>query len=96
MPGGESRVYGFEEFIGLNEDCVLVSVMQPWKNTLHVSGHMENVDKCLFRTSSKWMMAAALRSFGSGLLVDESEKAAEVLKKETREAGMIKESSLLR
>lgn len=87
-------MWGFEEFIGLNEDCVLVSVMQPWKNTLHVSRHMENVDKCLFRTSSKWMTAAALRSFGLGLL-DESEKAVEVLKKETRESGMIKESSLL-
>lgn len=70
----------FEELVGLNEDWVLVSVILPWNNTFHVSGHLENVDKCLFRASSKWMMAAALRSYSSGLVVDESEKAAEVLK----------------
>lgn len=74
---------------------MVVSVLLPWKNTFPVSGHMENVDKCLFRTPSKWMLAAALGSFGLVLLVDQSEKAAEVLKEETRESGMIKESSLL-
>lgn len=70
---------GFEELIGLNEDWVLVSVLLPWRNACHVSGHMENVDKCLFRASNKWMMAAALRSYSSGLLVGDSEKAAEAL-----------------
>lgn len=71
---------GFEELIGLNEDWVLVSVMLPWRNTSHASGHLENVDKCFFRTSTKCTMAAALRSHSSGLVVDEKEKAAEVLK----------------
>lgn len=79
MPGGDRRACGFEELIGLNEDWVLVSVLLPWRNACHVSGHMENVDKCLFRASNKWMMAAALRSYSSGLLVGDSEKAAEAL-----------------
>lgn len=53
-------------------------------------GTMENVNKCLFGKFSKWMMAAGIMSWVSDLLVDENEKAAEVLKEETREFGVIK------
>lgn len=58
-------------------------------------GTVENVNKCSFGKFSKWMMAAGVTSQVSDLPVDESEKAAEVLKEETREFGVIKEEHSL-
>lgn len=46
MPGGERLVCAFEELTGLNEDWMLVSVLLPWKNSFHVPGPRENMDKC--------------------------------------------------
>lgn len=58
-------------------------------------GTMENAKKWLFGKFSKWIVAAGVTSWVLGLLVGKSEKAAEDLKEETREFGVIKENSLL-